>query len=364
MAATVVIKLGSSIVADESGEVREDVLAEVAAQTAELRAAGREVVLVTSGAIARGMKLMDLGVRPRAMDELQAASAVGQGKLYRVFDELLSARGLKSAQVLLTFFDISARSHYLNARQTLRKLLDWGVVPVINENDTTTTDEISFGDNDFLAAQLAILLAAERLLLLTDTDGLYTADPRRSSEAELITEVVDFERLDQLQIGVSTSPLGSGGMRSKVVAAEMATAAGIPATILNGTRSGAIARVMAGEPEGTSFRVQRRRVSSFKLWLKYAKPSHGRVLVDDGAERALRERGTSLLPVGVVDVEGHFQAGDAVDVAANGRAIGKGIVNYSADELRQIKGLKTDDVRKRLPRASEEAVHRDYFVLD
>jgi glutamate 5-kinase len=363
MAATV-IKLGSSIVADERGEVREDVLANVAAQAAELRAAGREAVLVTSGAIARGMRLMELGVRPRAMDELQAASAVGQGKLYRVFDELLAANGLKSAQVLLTFFDISARSHYLNARQTLRKLLDWGVVPVINENDTTTTDEISFGDNDFLAAQLAILLDAERLLLLTDTDGLYTADPRRDPAAELISEVDDFEGLDQLQIGVSSSPLGSGGMRSKVVAAEMATAAGIPATILNGTRPGALARAVAGEPEGTSFRVQKRRVSSFKLWLKYAKPSHGRVVVDAGAERALRERGTSLLPVGVVAVEGHFQAGDAVDVAADGRAIGKGIVNYSADELRQIKGLKTEAVRERLPRASEEAVHRDYFVLD
>src|SRR3954466_3804298 len=364
MAAPIVIKLGSSIVADDRGEVRRDVLAEVCAQTAALRGDGQDVVLVTSGAIARGMRLMDLGVRPRAMEDLQAASAVGQGKLYRAYDELLTARGLKSAQVLLPFFDISARTHYLNARQTLRKLLDWGVVPVINENDTTTTDEISFGDNDFLAAQLAILLDAERLLLLTDTDGLYTADPRRSTEAELITEVVDFERLDQLQIGVSSSPLGSGGMRSKVVAAEMATAAGIPATILNGTRSGAIARVMAGEPGGTSFRVQRRRVSSFKLWLKYAKPSHGRVVVDAGAERALRERGTSLLPVGVVAVEGHFQAGDAVDVAANGRAIGKGIVNYSAEELRQIRVLKTDDVRRRLPGAGEEAVHRDYFVLD
>src|SRR5436853_420603 len=347
-----------------SSEVREDVLADVVAQTAGLRAGGREVVLVTSGAIARGMRLMELGVRPRAVDDLQAASAVGQGKLYRVFDELLAARRLRSAQVLLTFFDISARSHYLNARQTLRKLLDWGVVPVINENDTTTTDEISFGDNDFLAAQLAILLGADRLLLLTDTDGLYTADPRRSPEAELIGEVADFEQLEPLQIGVSTSPLGSGGMRSKVVAAEMATAGGIPATILNGTRSGAVLRAAAGEREGTSFRVQKRRVSSFKLWLKYAKPSHGRVVVDEGAERALRERGTSLLPVGVVAVEGHFQAGDAVDVAAEGRAVGEGIVHYSADELRQIKGLKTDDVRKRLPRASEEAVHRDYFVLD
>src|SRR5436853_6652609 len=221
MAATVVIKLGSSIVADESGEVREDVLADVVAQTAELRAGGREVVLVTSGAIARGMRLMELGVRPRAVDELQAASAVGQGKLYRVFDELLAARGLKTAQVLLTFFDMSARLHYLNARQTLRKLLDWGVVPVINENDTTTTDEISFGDNDFLAAQVAILVAADLLVLLTDQDGLYTADPRVDPAAELVREVADFEALERISIGHATGPLGSGGMRSKVVAAEM-----------------------------------------------------------------------------------------------------------------------------------------------
>jgi glutamate 5-kinase len=360
----IVIKLGSSIVADDHGEVRREVLAEVCAQAADLRLRGQEVVLVTSGAIARGMRLMDLRVRPRAMDDLQAASAVGQGKLYRAYDELLASHGLKSAQVLLTFFDISARTHYLNARQTLRKLLEWGVVPVINENDTTTTDEISFGDNDFLAAQLAILLGASQLLLLTDTDGLFTADPRVDPDAVLIDEVVDFERLEELSIGVSTSPLGSGGMRSKVVASEMATAAGIPARILNGTRPGAITRAAAGEPEGTRFAVQRRRVSSFKLWLKYAKPSHGRVLVDGGAERALRERGTSLLPVGVVAVEGAFQAGDAVDVAADGRTIGKGIVNYSSEELRAIKGLKTDEVRARLPRASEEAVHRDYFVLD
>src|SRR6059058_2637064 len=207
MAATV-IKLGSSIVADERGEVREDVLAEVALQSAELRAAGREVVLVTSGAIARGMRLMELGVRPRAMDELQAASAVGQGKLYRVFDELLAARGLRSAQVLLTFFDISARSHYLNARQTLRRLLDWGVVPVINENDTTATDEISFGDNDFLAAQMAILVAADLLMLLTDTGGLHTADPRTDPAARLVAEVTDFEKIENLAIGAATSPLG------------------------------------------------------------------------------------------------------------------------------------------------------------
>jgi glutamate 5-kinase len=364
---TLVVKLGSSIVADDAGEVRFDVLGSVCDVVAERCAAGDELVLVTSGAIARGVRVMGLPLRPSSMDELQAASAVGQGKLYRAYDELLQERGVPSAQVLLTFFDMSARTHYLNARHTLRKLLDWRVVPVINENDTTTTDEISFGDNDFLAAQVAILLGAHVLVLLTDIDGLHTADPRRDDSADLIPDVHDFAALEDVQIGVSTSPLGSGGMRSKVVAAEMATAAGIPAVITNGTRPDAVAAALAGEVSGTRFHPGEGRVSSFKLWLKYAKPSHGSLLIDEGAERALRERGTSLLPVGVVEVTGSFHAGDAVEVRAadgNARPIGKGIVNYSAEELRRIKGLKSDQVRELLPRATEEAVHRDYFVLD
>jgi glutamate 5-kinase len=364
---TVVIKLGSSVVADDRGEVRRDILAQVAEQVAGLYHRGDALILVTSGAIARGMGLMQLPLRPSQMDELQAASAVGQGKLYRIYDELLAAREVPSAQVLLTFLDLAARRHYLNARATLERLLLWRVVPVINENDTVTTDEISFGDNDFLAAQVAVLMSADALLLLTDTDGVYTADPRIDPTARLLSDVTSFEQLEELQIGVSTSPLGSGGMRSKVVASEMATAAGIPAWIVNGTRAGTIQRALEGEQEGTRFAPQRSRVSSFKLWLKYAKPTQGRIVVDSGAANALRERGTSLLPVGIVDVLGEFEAGDAVEVCpANGNAaaIGKGIVNYSAEELRRIKGMKTVQVREVLPRASDEAVHRDYFVLD
>jgi glutamate 5-kinase len=360
---SIVIKLGSSIVADESGEVRREVLARVCAEAAELYRHGDQIVIVTSGAIARGMRMMGLPLRPRAMDELQAASAVGQGKLYRVYDELLREHDVPSAQVLLTFFDMSARTHYLNARQTLRKLLDWRVVPVINENDTTATDEISFGDNDFLAAQVAVLIGADRLLLLTDTEGLHTADPRADPGAQLVEEVTDYESLEALDIGHASSPLGSGGMRSKVVAAEMATAAGITATIASGLTPGTLAAVVAGEPVGTRFPPQATRYSSFKLWLKYAKPSHGRVIVDDGAARALREGGTSLLPVGIVDIAGDFDAGDAVDVVDGGGPIGKGICNYSAAELRQVKGLKSREIRELLPRATEEAVHRDYFVL-
>ena len=361
--ATVVVKLGSSIVADDSGAVRADVLASVCEQVAARHAAGDDLVVVTSGAIARGMALMSLPMRPTAVEALQAASAVGQGKLYRTYDELLQGHGVRSAQVLLTFFDVSARTHYLNARHTLETLLRWRVVPVINENDTTTTDEISFGDNDFLAAQVAILVGADLLVLLTDAGGLYDADPRSTPEARLVEEVTDVADLEGFDIGVSTSPLGSGGMRSKVVAAEMATAAGIPVTITSGVDVDAMTRALAGEAVGTRFHPQRSRVSSFKLWLRYAKPTQGRLTVDEGAERALRERGTSLLPVGVVGVEGSFEAGDAVEVRCDGRAVGKGIVNYSAGELQRVKGLKTDAVREVLPRATDEAVHRDYFVL-
>ena len=365
----VVVKLGSSVVADGDGEPRAEVLREVCEALAGLYAEGGEVIVVTSGAIARGMREMQLAQRPGSIRELQAASAVGQGKLYRIYDELLRERGVTSAQVLLTFFDMSARTHYLNARQTLTTLLEWRVLPVINENDTTATDEISFGDNDFLAAQVAVLIAADELILLTDIDGLYTADPRIYPEAKIVREVSDFGSLQELEIGHTTSPLGSGGMRSKVVAADMATAAGIATTICNGVRPEVLPAVLAGAREGTRFEAREARYSSFKLWLKYAKPSRGTLLIDAGAARAVREGAASLLPVGVVEVLGEFDAGDAVEISlaqegGGGRALAKGISNYSAAELLQVKGLKSAQVRELMPRASEEAVHRDYLVVD
>jgi glutamate 5-kinase len=367
----VVVKLGSSVVADGDGAPRTDVLARVCDQLADLQRQGDDAIVVTSGAIARGMRVMDLPQRPSSIGELQAASAVGQGKLYRIYDELLREREVTSAQVLLTFFDMSARTHYLNARQTLTTLLEWRVLPVINENDTTATDEISFGDNDFLAAQVAVLVAADELILLTDIDGLFTADPRLHPDARIVSEVSDFGALQELEIGHTTSPLGSGGMRSKVVAAEMATAAGIPTVICNGLSEGALAAVLAGESEGTRFAAHEARYSSFKLWLKYAKPSRGRLLIDAGAVRAVREGSASLLPVGVVEVVGDFDAGDAVEIAglldgdaAAVRTLAKGICNYSAGELRQVMGLKSAAVREILPRATDEAVHRDYLVVD
>ena len=284
---------------------------------------------------------MDLPQRPTTIGDLQAASAVGQGKLYRIYDELLRERGVTSAQVLLTFFDMSARTHYLNARQTLSTLLEWRVLPVINENDTTATDEISFGDNDFLAAQVAVLVAAEELVLLTDIDGLFTADPRLHPDARIVAEVSDFAALDELEIGHTTSPLGSGGMRSKVVAAEMATAAGIPTVICNGVRAQALAAVLAGGREGTRFAAREARYSSFKLWLKYAKPSRGTLVVDAGAARAVRDDSASLLPVGVVDVSAtSMPATPSTSPSdrrrqARARTLAKGISSYSAAELRR-----------------------------
>ncbi len=360
---TVVAKLGSSIVAGEDGALRSDVLDRVCAQVAELQAAGEQVVMVTSGAIARGMRVLGLSVRPREMDELQAASAVGQGDLFRAYEQRLAGHDVRSAQVLLTASDIAARTNYLNARQTLRRLLQWRVVPVVNENDTTATDEITFGDNDFLSAQVAILLDARLLVLLTDTAGLHTADPRHDSAAQLVEEVTDFDQLRDYEIGDHTSPFGLGGMRSKVAAAEMASEAGIEAVICDGTVAGTLVAAGAGERVGTRFSANPTKTSSFKLWLRYGKPVRGSLAIDAGAARVLREKGSSLLPVGITDVEGSFEAGDAVEVMTDGEVVGKGVSNYSAKEMRRIAGLNSGEVRELMPHAAEEAVHRDYFVL-
>ncbi|HXR60328.1 MAG TPA: glutamate 5-kinase [Solirubrobacterales bacterium] len=360
---TLVVKLGSSIVAADDGELRTDVLDSVCAQVSALEQGGERVVMVTSGAIARGMRLMELPARPKAMDELQAASAVGQGDLFRAYESRLAKGGTRAAQVLLTAADIGARTNYLNARQTLRRLLAWGVVPVVNENDTTATDEITFGDNDFLAAQVAVLLDARLLVLLTNVDGLLSGDPRRDPDARLIEEVTDFSQLEGLEIGDRTSVFGSGGMRSKVAAAEMASEAGTPAVICNGTKEGTLEAAAAGAACGTRFAAGRGRTSSFKLWLKYAKPARGKLIVDAGAARVLRESGSSLLPVGIAAVEGDFEAGDAIAVTADGETIGKGISDYSARELRRVIGMQSGQVRELLPHAADEVVHRDRFVL-
>ena len=352
--ARAVVKLGSSIVADESGALRADVLdARLRRGRATSTPPATRSSSSPAGRSRAASRSWTCRCARRAIEDLQAASAVGQGKLYRVYDELLRARGVTSAQVLLTFFDMSARGHYLNARRTLRRLLDWRVVPVINENDTTTTDEISFGDNDFLAAQLAILIGAEQLVLLTDIDGLYTADPRtdpgararrrgrRTSRGCDVARHRPRRRRRWARAGCARRsspprwPRRPGSRRRSATASSR-------------DRAGRGARRRAAWARAS--RRASARYSSFKLWLRYAKPSHGTVVVDAGAARALREGGTSLLPVGIVEVRrlvrrGRRRRGRR---AAAARCIGKGICNYSADELRRV----ARDEERRRPRGA------------
>ncbi|MBE0429585.1 MAG: glutamate 5-kinase [Thermoleophilia bacterium] len=362
----IAIKIGSNTLTDEQGRIRGRVMASRVAEIAGLAQQGHKMILISSGAISYGLGLLPASMHPREMVELQATSAVGQGALYNRYSRLFMRRGVTTAQVLLTSFDIEARNQYLNARNTLLKLLEWGIIPIVNENDTTSADEIRYGDNDFLAAQVAILVKADLLMLLTDTEGLYTCDPAIDPCARLIEEVTDWSLMEQIEAGESGSIIGSGGMRSKIVAAEMATAANIEVVIANGGRPGVITRVAAGERIGTLFKPVKSPISSFKLWLKYGRPSGGAILVDDGAAQALLKRGKSLLPAGIVRVEGSFQAGEAVDVyhrKGDRRLIGKGVTNYGADELRKIKGMRSAEAIKLLPHGEEEVIHRDYFVL-
>lgn len=360
---TVVVKLGSSIVAGADGALRSDVLDEVCAQVGELHASGEEVIMVTSGAIARGRRLLGLATRPTAVDELQAASAVGQGSLFRAYEDRLATHEVRAAQILLTAFDMSERIHYLNARQTIQRLIEWHVVPVINENDTTATDEITFGDNDFLSAQVAIMVEARRLVLLTDQTGLYSADPRENPDARLIEQVSDAAELDAYEIGARASAFGSGGMRSKVVAAQMASNSGVAVTICDGTARGTLLAAARGERTGTSFHTRSNRAPSFKLWLRWSTPARGRLIVDDGAGEVLRKRGSSLLPVGVVSVEGSFSAGDPVEVVDGGGIVGKGISEHSSEVLGRLLGKRSAEVKAVMPDGAEEAIHRDRFVL-
>jgi glutamate 5-kinase len=362
---TLVVKLGSSVVAADDGSLRVDVLDSVCAQVGALREAGEQVVLVTSGAIARGMRLLDLAERPRAMDELQACSAVGQGDLFQAYRERLEAGGTKAAQVLLTLSDVSERSHYLNARQALERLLAWGLVPVINENDTTSTDEITFGDNDFLAALVAALLGARLLVLLTNTDGVFTADPRTDPGAELVGRIDDAAALERIEIGDS-SLLGRGGMQSKIASARIASESGVPVVICNGTRDGELAAAAGGGEIGTRFTARvEDRLSPYKLWLRYAKQPTGSVEVDAGAAARLRGSGVSLLAVGVTGARGAFRAGDAVWVvgAGDGEPLGKGISEYSSADIDRTAGRNSAYLREHFPEAPEEVIHRDRFVL-
>ncbi len=361
---TIVVKLGSSTVADARGRLRRAVLAARVAELAALADAGNRVVLVSSGAIACGQSRLGLVERPRQMAALQASSAVGQGRLFAAYARLFARHGRTAAQILLTGNDFEQRASYVNARGTLRRLLAWGVTPVVNENDTTATDEIRYGDNDVLAAQVAIMLRADLLLLLTDRDGLYTADPTRHAGARRIDVVRSLEDLAALEVRWSAGD-GAGGMGGKVAAALMAAGAHVRTVIADGSQAAVIADACGGRPVGTDVPARPAGDSAFKLWLRYAKPVCGTLEVDDGAARALAESGGSLLAVGVVAVHGSFSAGDAVSIARAGRRgeIARGLVTAGARDLRRVAGLRTAEARGLVPHLDEEVVHRDRLVL-
>ena len=360
---TIVVKVGSSTVADDRLHLRRRLLAGLASEVAELVHGGRRVVLVSSGAIACGQFVLGVTERPRLVPALQAASAVGQGRLFAHYERLFADNELVAAQVLLTSEDFARRASYVNARNTLRRLLSWGVVPVINENDTTATDEIRFGDNDVLAAQVAIMLRADLLVLLTDQDGLYTSDPRYDSEARLVETVAHPRELEALDVG-EASRRGAGGMRGKLAAAVMASAADVRTVIANGERAGSLTAAAAGKTVGTVVSPRRAGVSAFKLWLRYAKPVRGTLEVDEGAVRAVATRGGSLLPVGVRAVHGGFSAGDAVTIVGpDGVEVARGLSTMSARDLRRVRGLRSEQLREVNPQLEDEVVHRDSLVL-
>lgn len=359
----IVVKVGSSTVTDDSLRLRRRLLAGLAADVAELVHGCRRVILVSSGAIACGQHVLGVGERPRLVPALQATSAVGQGRLFAHYERLFADHELTAAQVLLTSDDFARRSSYLNARSTLRRLLEWGVVPVVNENDTTATDEIRFGDNDVLAAQVAIMLRAEMLVLLTDQDGLFTGDPRRDPAPRLVERVSHPRELARLDVGKG-SLRGAGGMRSKVAAALMAGAANVTTVIANGSRPGVLAAAAYGQPVGTVVAPRPSGVSAFKLWIRYAKPLCGTLEVDEGAARALASGGGSLLPVGVSAIHGGFVAGDAVAIVdARGVEVARGLTAISARDLRRVRGLRSEDARAVNPNLEDEVVHRDHLVL-
>ena len=357
----VVVKIGTSSVTDDRGELDEAALVKAAAEIGVARAAGHRVVVVSSGAIAAGLPALGLTERPRDVRTLQAVAAVGQPRLMERFGACLAEHGLVAGQVLLTPYDFGHRSQYLHARETLARLLDLGVVPVINENDTVADDEIRYGDNDRLAALVAHLVGAELLVMLTDTAGLFTADPRHDADASLIEEIVEFDAELEAAAGGAGTTRGSGGMSSKVAAAKIASWSGVRAVIANAAEPDVLLHAIHGTVVGTVVWPRTERLSSRKLWIAFARGSAGRIVVDDGARRAVTEGGRSLLHAGVRAVEGDFDADDAVEiVTADGRVVAKGLVRASASVLAEVAGRRTEDLPDGVAAA---AIHRDDLVV-
>ena len=353
-----VIKVGTASLVGADGEPEEEKLARLCAQMIQLRRGGIEVILVSSGAIAAGLGPLGLDARPSDIPSLQAAAAVGQGRLLSRYSHLLAQGGLVTAQLLLTRYDFMNRQHYVNARNTLDRLLALGVVPVVNENDTVAVDEIRFGDNDRLAALVANLARARLLALLTDAQGLHTDDPKRVPDAPLIDEVNKITPDIERRAGARGSELGSGGMASKIAAAWVATFSGVGVVVADASADDVLSKIAGGDKVGTFFHPRAKRASARRLWIAFAQPPRGTVIVDSGARKAMVADKRSLLPVGVVDSKGTFKSGDVVDVAERtGELFARGLVRYDSGELKEAQGRPSAEL------AGREVIHRDQLII-
>jgi glutamate 5-kinase len=358
----IVVKVGSSSLTSPAGGIDAERMRHLVDVLAEVRDRGAEVVLVSSGAIAAGLVPLGLARRPRALPAQQAAASVGQGLLVHRYTEELSRHGIVAGQVLLTVDDVTRRSHYRNAYQTFAKLLELGVLPIVNENDTVATTEIRFGDNDRLAALVAHLVHADLLVLLSDVDGLYDGNPARPG-ATLVRDVASGADLTNVRVGRSgSSGVGTGGMQTKIEAARIATGAGIPVVLTSAVQA---REVLMGEPVGTHFHATGRRRPTRLLWLAHATEPKGTLLLDGGAVRAVVERRASLLAAGITGVTGQFVAGDPVDLAGpDGVAVARGLVNFDAAEVPTLIGRSSRELKRELGAGYErEVVHRDDLVL-
>jgi len=359
----IVIKIGSAVLAGPHGEgVDEGVFANIAHDISSLKKDGKEVILVTSGAIAIGMKKMGLKKRPASIPEKQAIAALGQGSLITMYEKAFGSMGEKVAQVLLTHDDLGSRQRFLNARNTLSTLLGYNIIPIINENDTVAVDEIKFGDNDHLAALVTNLVEADLLIILTDIDGLYDIDPKKDKKAKLISTVENADSL-ATEIG-GVGAFGTGGMASKVEAAKKTAHFGIPTIVANGRNPGILRNIFNSRECGTLFLPMEDRLTSKKHWIAFSARPTGRIFVDDGAKEAILKKGKSLLPSGITRVDGTFESGEVIHcVDQSGREFARGVVNYSSAEVEKIKGVKTTDIEKVLSyKYYDEVIHRDNLV--
>jgi glutamate 5-kinase len=360
----VVIKVGSAVMTSANG-LNAEFIQELSDNISQLLKNGLEVVLVSSGAIAAGFKKIGLPAKPTAIPQKQAVAAIGQSTLMQNYEQAFDRHGIKVAQILLTRNDLANRRRYLNARNTLFTLLNWKVIPVINENDTVAVEEIQFGDNDNLSALIGSVVQADLLIILTDIDGVYDHDPRQHPEAGRLSLIEKIDARLERAAGRQPGVIGSGGMFSKIQAAKKAASVGIPTIIAHGLKPRIVERIFAGDEEGTLFLSQATKLRSRQYWLAYTTNPAGDIVIDDGARQVLRYQGKSLLPAGIVGINGRFSAGAAVRlVDTTGEVIGVGLSNYSANDLACIKGLKTCNIKESLGyQGYDEVVHRDNMVI-